>query len=347
MLLGLAVSLTLAAAHVPFLAGGDPSEIPEVEATGATYKVDGHVVDPLVAMKHAGWTAVRLRLWLHAPSKGWCDLDHTLHMAKRVHDAGLRLMLDFHYSDWWADPGKQNKPAEWKSFGFDQLKRTIHDYSSHVLRALADQGTPPEVVQPGNEITNGLLWPDGKIEVNGDGWDKLSALLKSAIAGIREGAGVHQPKIMIHLDQGGRNIVSRLWFDNYFARGGEVDIIGLSYYPFWHGTMAELKANLSDLANRYHKDVLVAETSFPFKRNAVGGDNPVPGIPPTPAGQADYLTKLIKLVKSTPGQHGVGVLWWAPAWVPPPGHTEAGFHALTLFDNGGHALPAFFAFGKA
>ena len=346
MLAGLALLLTVTDARPVFYGGGDPSEIPEVEATGATYKVQGHVVDPLVAMKQAGWTAVRLRIWLKAPGKGWCDLDHTLAMAKRVHDAGLRLMLDFHYSDWWADPGKQNKPSAWKNLSFEQLVTTLHDYSRDVVKALVDQGTPAEVVQPGNEITNGMLWPDGKIEVNGDGWDKLIRLLKSAIAGIHEGAGSHQPRIMIHLDQGGRNNVSRVWFDNYFARGGEVDVIGLSYYPFWHGTMDQLKANLSDLANRYHRDLLVAETSIGYKKGAVGGNSPVAGIEPTPEGQAEYLSRLIKLVKSTPGHHGVGVLWWAPAWLPPPGRSENGFRALTLFDNSGEALPAFFAFGK-
>ncbi|MHB8635345.1 MAG: glycoside hydrolase family 53 protein [Fimbriimonadaceae bacterium] len=346
MLFGLAMILSVAGSPGVFYGGGDPSEIPEVEATGATYKVNGKVTDPLVAMKSAGWTAIRLRIWVNPPGAGWCNLAHTLQMARRVHDAGLRLMLDFHYSDGWADPGKQYKPAAWKGLNFNQLTQALHDYSRDVLKALVDQGTPPEVVQPGNEITNGMLWPDGKVEVNGDGWDNLSKLLKAAISGIREGAGSHQPRIMIHLDQGGRNNVSRLWFDNYFSRGGDVDIIGLSYYPFWHGTMAALKNNLTDLANRYHKDVLVAETSIGYKAGAVGGKSPVPGIAQTPAGQAEYLSRLIKLVKATPGHHGVGVLWWAPAWLPPPGRTRSGFQALTLFDNTGEALPAFFEFGK-
>lgn len=337
---------TLTADQRVFYAGGDPSEIPEVEARGGVYTLHHAKIDPLVAMKQAGWTAIRLRLW-NDPRAHFCDLAHTMAMAKRAHDAGLRVMLDFHYSDWWADPQKQNKPAAWKDLNFKDLEKALHDYSRDVVKALADQGTPADVVQPGNEITNGMLWPDGKIEINNNGWPQLIELLKSAIAGIKEGGGANPPRIMIHLDQGGQNDVSRLWLDNFFKRGGDLDIIGLSYYPQWHGTMEELRANLRDLAKRYKKDVLVAETSFPYMANTFnrGPASPVPGIPATPDGQAIYLHRLVDILRSTPDHRGIGVLWWAPAIVSPPG--GRGFASpMSLFDRTGEALPAFFAFGK-
>ncbi len=358
MLVTLAIAMGIAIQNEPvravrpqnksafFYAGGDPSEIPEVEARGGVYKVGGKPVDPLVAMKRAGFTAIRLRIW-NQPKDGFCDLAHTLVMAKRIKQAGLKLMIDFHYSDYWADPGKQYKPAAWKELKSKELEAAVHDYSRDVIKALDDQGTPADVVQPGNEVTNGMLWPEGMLHINSDGWTEFMALNKAAIAGIREGAGKHQPKIMIHIDQGGKNAISRFWFDRYFALGGEADIIGLSYYPFWHGTLQELQANLSNLAKTYKKDILVAETAYPYvKDNAGPGLNPdpVPGFPASPEGQAGYLRKLTAIVKATPGHHGVGVLWWAPAWISAPGRA-GGWRRLTLFDNQGEALPGLSSFG--
>jgi arabinogalactan endo-1,4-beta-galactosidase len=333
-----------------FYAGGDPSEIPEVEARGGVYKVSGHPVDPLVAMKQAGWTAVRLRVW-NAPTEGFCDKAHTLALAKRVHAAGLRLMIDFHYSDWWADPGKQNKPAAWASLTVPQLEKAVHDYTYDVVKSLADQGTPADVVQPGNEVTNGMLWPDGRIHVNTDGWNSFMALTKAAIAAIREAGGAHPPKIMIHIDQGGNNSVTRYWFDNYFSRGGECDLIGLSYYPMWHGTLEQLRANLAFIAKTYKKDVMVAETAFPSSgwneqtRRVDPDATPVPGIKSSPEGQAIFLKRLLDVVKATPGGHGVGVLWWAPAWIGSRG-AGGGWSRYTLFNGEtGEALPGLFTLG--
>lgn len=349
MLTFLASLSLLQAPAMPYL-GGDPSEIPEVEATGGKFKVNGKVVDPIEAMKGAGWTAVRLRVW-NQPKAGFCDKAHTLAMAKRIHRAGLRLMIDFHYSDDWADPAKQYKPAAWEKLAFEDLKKAVHDYTFYVIKVLVDQGTPPDVVQPGNEVTNGMLWPDARLNINTDGWDKFMALNRAAIKAIREASGKRQPKIMMHIDQGGRNVVSRYGFDMYFARGGEADILGLSYYPFWHGTLAELKANLDDLARRYRRDVLIAETAYPFlgwndvsKRydpDAV----PISRFKATPTGQRDYLRELLRVVRGTADGRGVGVMWWAPTWIGEPGR-KGGWERYTLFENGsGEALPGFFAFG--
>lgn len=329
--------------------GGDPSEIPEVEASGAVYKVGGKQVDPLVAMKEAGWNAVRLRIW-NDPKDKFCDLNHTLAMAKRIKAAGLTLMLDFHYSDWWADPGKQNKPAAWKDMGMDELKVAVREYSRDVVKALVDQGTPPAVVQPGNEVVAGMLWPEGRIHGQPNGWDKFMDLTKAAIQGIREGAGKHPVKIMAHIDKGGKIEVSKYWFENYFSRGGEADILGLSYYPMWHGNLEELKENLAYLSKTYKQDILIAETAYPYRgwneqtRQYDDVTAPLPQFKPNPEGQAAFLKELVAIVKSVPDQKGVGILWWAPAWVGPTG-LRGGWDRLTMFDNQtGEALPSFFGF---
>lgn len=332
-----------------FYWGGDPSEIPEVEASGAAYKVAGKQVDPLVAMKEAGWNAVRLRIW-NDPKDKFCDLNHTLAMAKRIKAAGLTLMLDFHYSDWWADPGKQNKPAAWKDMGMDELKVAVREYSRDVVKALVDQGTPPAVVQPGNEVVAGMLWPEGRIHGQPNGWDKFMDLTKAAIQGIREGAGKHPVKIMAHIDKGGKMEVSKYWFENYFSRGGEADILGLSYYPMWHGNLDELKENLAYLAKTYKQDILIAETAYPYRgwneqtRQYDDVTAPLPQFKPNPEGQAAFLRELVSIVKNVPDQRGVGILWWAPAWVGPTG-LRGGWDRLTMFDNQtGEALPSFFGF---
>ena len=328
--------------------GSDSSEIPEVESTGAKWLLRGTAKDPVQLAKDAGWTAMRLRVW-NAPTDGFCDKAHTLAMAKRIHDAGLKLMIDFHYSDWWADPAKQNKPAAWKDLSMDALTGAVTDYTSEVIGALVKQGTPPDVVQCGNEVTNGMLWPEGRLNINLDGWDNFIRLSNAAIGATK--AACPKAKIMVHIDQGGRNSVSRFWFENYFKRGGQADILGLSYYPFWHGSLAELEQNLRYLATTYKKPILIAETAYPhlgwndktraYDENAV----PIPEYKATPAGQAAYTSKLIQIVRRVPNGLGAGVLWWAPHWIGSKGR-GGGWERYTLFDNKtGDALPAVEALG--
>jgi arabinogalactan endo-1,4-beta-galactosidase len=174
-------------------------------------------------------------------------------MARRVHDAGMDLLLNFHYSDYWADPQQQNKPLAWQDLSFDSLKATMRQYTTHVIRALAAQGTPPAMVQVGNEINHGLLWPDGHISH----LDNLAELLKAGVAGVRE-ADPDVP-VMMHLALGGQNEEAVFWLDNMIARGLQFDVIGLSYYPRWHGTLPDLYANTHDLVERYGLPVDVVE----------------------------------------------------------------------------------------
>jgi len=182
-------------------------------------------------------------------------LQQTLAIARRIKDAGMQLLLDFHYSDYWADPQQQYKPLAWAGLDSKSLKDSVRVYTSHVIRALQEQGTPPAMVQIGNEINHGLLWPDGHISHP----DELAALLKAGVAGTK--AADPEMPVMMHIALGGQNDEAVFWLDNMLARGVEFDIIGLSYYPRWHGTLEDLQSNMQDLLVRYHKPLNVVEYS--------------------------------------------------------------------------------------
>jgi beta-galactosidase len=242
--------------------GADISFLPELEDKGIKFKIDGEEVDAIKALKDNGFNYVRLRIFNnpetekgYSPSKGFCDLDHTKAMAKRVKEAGLKLLLDFHYSDYWADPQQQFKPSHWENLNFDELKSALKDYTKNVLNELKQQGTLPEMVQIGNEINHGMVWPDGHI----GNLDNLAELIKAGIEGVKE----VDPSIivMLHVALGGQNDESVFWFNNMMGRGVDFDVIGLSYYPRWHCTLNDLQNNMADLIKRYDKDIILVEYS--------------------------------------------------------------------------------------
>jgi hypothetical protein len=242
--------------------GADISFLPQIEAEGKKFTENGKEIDAIALLKEHGFNYIRLRIFVdpgaekgYSPGKDFCGLSHTLAMAKRVKAAGMKLLLDFHYSDYWADPQQQYKPHAWAALSILVLKDSVRNYTTRVLLALKQQGTLPDMVQVGNEINHGLLWPDGHIG-NPDG---LAELLKAGVDGVHSA----DPKIpvMMHLALGGQNEEATFWLDNMIGRGVQFDVIGLSYYPRWHGTLDDLKANLNDLAKRYNKPVLVAEYS--------------------------------------------------------------------------------------
>jgi len=339
--------MTLLLAGSLFLCGGDVSEIPEVLAGGAKYFVGGKVIDPFVAMKKAGWNFVRFRVW-NDPHGEWCDKAHTLAAAKLAHAQGLKISLDFHYSDYWADPGKQNKPKAWKDLPFDALVTALHDYTKDVVSAMVKQGTPPIMVQVGNEITPGMLWPDGRND-SPEGWHRLARLVRAGCEAVKESSP--QIDTMIHLDRGGDNKTAVWWFDQLKKEGVDFDLIGLSYYPWWHGSLKALQANLNDLAARYHKDVYVVETSYPWEPESAAspetfkGGKLEPGFAPSPEGQAAFLRRVAEIVREVPEGRGKGLLYWAPTWISEPGR-RGGWSSLILFDHEGHALPGFAAMGQ-
>jgi len=242
--------------------GADISFLPELEAKGIKFSDQGIQKDPILIMKDHGINYVRLRIFNdpahekgYAPGQGFCDLNYTKAMAKRVKAAGMKLLLDFHYSDYWADPGKQFKPAAWEKLNPVELKQALYDFTKKVMQEMKDQGTTPDMVQIGNEINHGIVWPEGSVS----NIDYLAQLIKAGTAAVKS----VDPKVvmMLHIALGGQNDESVFFIDNMLARGVHFDVIGQSYYPKWHGTLADLNSNLNDLVRRYDKEVIVVEYS--------------------------------------------------------------------------------------
>ena len=249
-----------AARPVSKMMGADISFLPELESRGVKFSDDKGERDAIRIMKDHGFNYIRLRIFKdpardsgYSPGKGFCDLAHTLQMAKRVKAAGLQFLLDFHYSDYWADPGKQFKPAAWVGKDFGSLRDSVYVYTRAVMEALKRQGTLPDMVQVGNEINHGMIWPEGSVRHP----DSLAELVYAGIRGVKS-VDASCP-IMLHIALGGQNDESHSFLDNMLERGVSFDVIGLSYYPKWHGSLADLKYNVDDLARQYRKDVIVVE----------------------------------------------------------------------------------------
>ncbi len=242
--------------------GADISWLPQLEDKGTKFFENGREIDAVHLLHEHGFNYIRLRIFVnpeneqgYAPGKGYCNLQYTLAMARRVKEAGMKLLLDFHYSDYWADPQQQYKPQAWENLDFETLKDSVKSYTSRVLTAMKKQGIIPDMVQVGNEINHGILWPEGHISHP----DQLAELLKAGVAGVE--AVAPEIPVMMHLALGGQNKEAVFWLNNMLARGVKFDIIGLSYYPRWHGTLTDLQNNLDDLEKRYNKPLNVVEYS--------------------------------------------------------------------------------------
>ncbi len=232
--------------------GADLSFEPQEEAAGAQFTDNGVPASALQILNKHGLNYVRLRLWVNPPS-GYSDLARDLAMARRIKRAGDRLYLDIHYSDFWADPQHQDIPAAWRGEDLAQLTNTVRSYTQQVIHDFAAQGTPVDMVSIGNEIRNGILWPIGEVNSSaGGGWDNLGALLRAGVQGARAANPPHHRQlVMLHFDQGGDNTQSRDFFDHIVAQHVAFDVIGLSYYSFFHGSLEVMRNNVDDLATRY------------------------------------------------------------------------------------------------
>jgi arabinogalactan endo-1,4-beta-galactosidase len=336
----------------PAIRGADISFTLAEEAAGITYRLDGRTAPVERLLRSAGANWVRLRIWVDPPA-GYSDLGQALRLARRARAAGLRVLLDLHYADFWADPGKQPTPAAWAGQDLPTLARTVHDYTADVIAAFARQRTPVDMVQIGNEITAGMLWPLGQI-YSGDTqrWPEFATLVKAGLAGARAANPRGQRlRTMLHIDRGGDNAGSRWFFDHVLEQGVRFDVIGESFYPFWHGPLTALAANLADLAGRYGKPLVVAETSYPWTMsdgddlaNSVSDPAQLPegaAYPPTPAGQAAFFAALRRVLHGVPG--GLGFFVWEPEWLPGVGWEPGAGNPndnLTMFDRRGRALPS-------
>jgi arabinogalactan endo-1,4-beta-galactosidase len=360
-LAGLLVGMTLAASAAPFLSGADFSHLAFFESRGITYKDGGQVQDGFQILKNHGINCVRLRLFTSSAAQASADpynfinnTAYTVPLAVRVKNAGLLFCLDFHYSDTWADPGKQATPSAWTSLTFTQLVQQMRTYNSNTIATFAAAGAMPDYVQIGNEITGGMLWTNGQVNAYDNGgtqWFQLGQLMKAAIQGIKDAAnatGAKMPKIIVHIDRGGDWTTTKKFFDNLNLQGVPFDIIGESYYPWWHGSPTSLNICLSNAAVLYGKPIIVAETAFPYTNTfptSWTNFGSLYGFPPTRDGQVSFIATVAQIVEGVPNQLGAGVFYWGSEYQAVGGVNEAGFNTASFFDAGGNVLPAADAVG--
>jgi arabinogalactan endo-1,4-beta-galactosidase len=332
-----------------FIYGGDFSLLKKIEDGGGIYKIEGQAKPALEIFIENGYNYGRVRLFNNPNGIGpVCNsLEYTIALSKKIKDAGMKLLLDFHYSDTWADPGKQFKPKAWEGISFEILTDSVYSYSKNVILAMKAAGVLPDMVQVGNEITPGMIWPDGKIyKESGEDWNSFCTLLKAGIKGVKEAYGSSQVPIMIHIDKGGDQGATEYFFRKITEQGVKFDIIGQSYYPWWHGTFSDLEKNLTWMSANYNKDIIIVETAY-----YANGYYPEPSqwvfdiqpYPPTPQGQFDFLVKLDSIAHNFPKVKGI--FYWEPEGIL-ISDPKIYFLGRSLFDKDGNAFKGISAFKK-
>ncbi|KAL6158117.1 hypothetical protein ACJBU6_03920 [Exserohilum turcicum] len=305
--------------------GADWSSVLVEEAAGKQYKNSAGSVQPLESiLKASGVNTVRQRVWVN-PSDGNYNLDYNIKLGRRAKAAGLVVALTLHYSDSWADPGKQVTPAAWRSLSKDALVAKVYDYTKNVINTFQSNGVPLSIVSIGNEITPGLLFPVGQLSGNSQAAAaNVAALLKSASKAIKESSMSPKPKIMIHLDNGWDGSRQQWWYDLVLGSGGglslaDFDVQGVSYYPFYSAsaTLAALQSSINAMASKYGKEVMVVETNWPSW--CPNPKYPFPAdtksIPISVDGQVTWMKEVAKRVAAVPGGKGTGLFYWEPAWI--------------------------------
>ena len=307
-------------------------------------------------LSHSGVNLARLRIF-HTPSDTLHGLDYNLELAMRLKQAGIDgILLNFHFSDMYADSTQQTKPSSWDMNDFDELIDKVEHYTREVMDSFLTNGINIVAVQLGNDITSGLVWPDGRVGIwpyNTEAqWANLGTLLQLATNGIRVACNDNSsqpPKIVLHLSNGGDNALCRWFFDSLVRYYDEFDVIGVSYFSWWHAddnTMESLWNNLSELSTVFNKDVAIVETSYPWTlewfdetNNPVGSpDHLLDGFPATIAGQRHYLSYLRLKLAELPSNHGIGLIYQDPEWIPTHNIYGSPSDNLALFNFWGLAL---------
>lgn len=344
-----------------FIKGADVSIMPELERNGTKFYDNGIEQDGLTILKNHGVNWIRVRIWNNpyvvgpeGVGGGNTDEAKAIEMAKRAKALGMKVLVDFHYSDFWVDPGQQKKPDAWKNDSGDKLVDDVYAYTAKVMQNFNAQGVTPDMVQVGNELNNGMLWPEAQLtEDNPNGYKFLAKLLNAGLQAVHDNDKDNKVKTMIHLAGVDVNLY-HTFFDNLIVKNkvNDFDIIGMSFYPFWHGTMDDLKNTMNDVSAKYNKDVIAVETAFgytledaDFEKNNFGtNEEKVGGYKATVQGQATGLRDVMATVASVNDNRGLGIFYWAPDWVInekvgwKSNGGGNGWDNLTLFDTKGNAL---------
>lgn len=305
-----------------FVKGADIGWLTQMESSGIKFcNSAGVQEDCIQILKELGMSAIRLRVWVN-PVSGWNGTADVIAKAVRAKNLGMKVMIDFHYSDSWADPGQQTKPAAWASQDFATLKQSLSDHTTAVLNSLKNNGITPAWVQIGNETNDGMLWPEGKASTNMSNFAQLINAGYNAVKAVDTSI-----KVIVHISNGYDNSLFRWIFDGLKNNGAQWDIIGMSLYPevnTWSTLNAQCLINMNDMVSRYNKDVMIVEVGMSWDQ---------------PAACNSFITDLITKVKSVPNNRGLGVLYWEPEC-----YNNWQGYSKGAFDNGGKPTAALNAF---
>jgi arabinogalactan endo-1,4-beta-galactosidase len=320
-----------------YAVGADLSFLKMAEDSGSVFKENGMAKPGLDIFRDHGYDWIRLRLF-HTPDELPNDLEYTIELAKEAKSKGFKFLLDYHYADSWADPAKQPVPAAWQGLELEVLRDSVYEYTKRTIEAFREAGVMPEMVQIGNEIRVGMMWPIGKLP---DGWDAFAELLKAGIEGVEAGQGQEmRPLIMIHYDNGADVEGNRYFYDKILAYNISFDIIGLSYYPWWHGNLLELRENLISLTEHYEHDIILVETAYNWRKSEYQEEELAP-YPETPEGQKDFLISVNETLLNIPSRKIKGIFWWEPAVME-----NVVIRSRGIFDDEGNVLPVIDVFNK-
>lgn len=300
------------------------SWLTQMEAEGQKfYNSSGTEMDCMELLKSLGVNSIRLRAWVDpSASGGWCNATDLVNKALRAKNLGMKIMIDLHYSDWWADPGKQNKPSAWASQDFNTLKTSVNNYTVDVMNALKTNGITPDWVQVGNETNDGMLWPDGKASMNMANFAQLVNAGYDAIKSVNASS-----KVIVHISNGFDNSLFRWMFDGLKNNNAKWDIIGMSLYPSsssWPTLNDQCLANINDMVSRYNKEVMICEVGMSWDQ---------------PSACNSFLTDLINKTRSVANNKGLGVFYWEPEC-----NVNWNGYTLGAFDNSGKPTSAMDAF---
>jgi arabinogalactan endo-1,4-beta-galactosidase len=337
------------------LVGVDISFVEFFESYGAIYRDEqGQPTDLFQLMENNSIDIIRLRLFTANEEQAEKDpynygntLNLTLKLARRIKAHRLQFLLDFHYSDTWADPAHQRKPLAWANLTFEQLTSTIYNYTRDSLRAFVEQDTIPQYIQIGNEITNGMLWPDGYAGANTN-WTQFITLLNATSQAVRMVLN-NQTKMIVHITWSTFWPGAKRFFDHIIGTI-DFDIIGLSYYPFWNGNLTELRFCLEQLSLTYDKQIFIVETDYRWKHDPYVNDSMknITGFDETPLGQMQYAQYLANMLNNLTNQkRETALFWWGTEYITTKNYTNlAGFDLKSFFNTSGIALPIVSNFGK-